>query len=161
MEQINLYKLVLDNWYWNRFNNIKEFQRTLNKLNTGMSNIQFTQTLRTIQMNLGRIQGATTAILNFIKEHKDLNIAYIGPNQNSLFDFEFKLKEFYPDYQNSSKIKLYSYNNLVGSRINDDVDIVFIDVASYIANEDKLYLETLLSNLNYSYNKNQWIIKFG
>ena len=160
MQQINLYKLVLDNWYWNRFNSIRDYQKTIIHLNS-MSPISFTRDFRTIQMNLGRQQGATTAILDFIKEHKDLNIVYIGPNKRCLINFESELKEFFNDYKTSSKIKLYSCNNLKGCSIHNNVDIVFIDVSSYIANEDKVYLETLLSNLNYSYNKNQWIIKFG
>lgn len=159
MQQINLYKLVLDNWYWNRFNSIRDYQKTIIHLNS-MSPISFTRDFRTIQMNLGRQQGATTAILDFIKEHKDLNIVYIGPNKHCLINFESELKEFFNDYKTSSKIKLYSCNDLKGCSIYN-VDIVFIDVASYIANEDKVYLETLLSNLNYSYNKNQWVIKFG
>ena len=160
MEQINLYKLVLDNWYWNRFNSIRDYQKTIIHLNS-MSPSSFTKDFRTIQMNLGRQQGATTAILDFIKEHKDLNIVYIGPNKHCLSNFESDLKEFYSDYKTSSKIKLYSYDNLKGCNIYSNIDIVFIDVVSYMTDRDKVYLETLLSNLNYSYNKNQWVIKFG
>ena len=65
MQQINLYKLVLDNWYWNRFNNIRDYQKTIIALND-MSTVSFTRDFRTIQMNLGRRQGASTAIINFI-----------------------------------------------------------------------------------------------
>ena len=93
MQQINLYKLVLDNWYWNRFNSISDYQKTILALN-GMSNIGFTRDFRTIQINLGRCQGASTAIQEFIKDHLDLNIIVILPNRSHL------------DYFKSNNLKL-------------------------------------------------------
>ena len=153
MEQINLYKLVLDNWYWNRFNSISNYQKTIIAMN-GMSNIGFTEDFRTIRMNLGRRQGASTAIQEFIKDHLDLNIIVIFPNQSHLDYFKSNNLKF-----NTSKLKLYSSKNMRGITIQNDVDIVFIDVASYTDHEE--VLEASLSQLNSSYNKNQWVIKFG
>ena len=81
MQQINLYKLVLDNWYWNRFNSISNYQKTIIALNS-MFTVNFTKDLRTLEMNLSRQQGASKAIVNFIKEHQDLNITLIVDNMN-------------------------------------------------------------------------------
>ena len=146
--------MVLDNWYWSRFNNIKDYQKTVIALNTGMSNTGFTQELRTIQMNLGRRQGASTAIMQFIKEHVDLNIVLIVPNQSILNWFKTDL-----GISNSNKLKLYSAEDIKNIIFESHIDIIFIDVATYI--KDKLFLENSLSALNSLSNKNQWVIKFG
>ena len=95
MEQINLYKLILDNWYWNRFNSIRDYQKTIIALND-MSFVSFTKDLRTIEMNLGRQQGASKAIVNFIKEHQDLNITLISAFNykcNNFIDYSLNLKQ--------------------------------------------------------------------
>ena len=108
MEQINLYKLVLNDWYWNRFNNISNYQKTIINLNS-MSTANFTRDLRTIEMNLGRQQGATIAIATFIKEHQDLNITLIVYNTNLLKDMQFNLKDL-----PNEKLKIYTKKDLRG-----------------------------------------------
>lgn len=152
MEQINLYKLVLDNWYWNRFNSISNYQKTIIHLNS-MSTANFTKDLRTIEMNLSRCQGATIAIATFIKEHQDLNITLIVANTMLLKDMESNLKDF-----PNEKLKIYTKKHLRGLRIENKTDIVFIDTAAYTYDDE---VSMYLYNLNSDYNKNQWVIKFG
>ena len=152
MEQINLYKLVLDNWYWNRFNNISNYQKTIINLNS-MSTANFTRDLRTIEMNLSRQQGATIAIAAFIKEHQDLNITLIVANTMLLKDMESNLKDF-----PNENLKIYTKKRLKGRRVENKTDIVFIDTATYTC-DDEVF--RYFYNLNSDYNKNQWIIKFG
>lgn len=152
MQQINLYKLVLDNWYWNRFNSISNYQKTIINLNS-MSTANFTRDLRTIQMNLGRQQGASTAIVNFIKEHQDLNITLIVGNMMLLKDMQSNLKDF-----PNEKLKIYTKKDLRGRCIENKTDIVFIDTAAYTYDDE---VSMYLYNLNSDYNKNQWVIKFG
>ena len=152
MEQINLYKLVLDNWYWNRFNSISNYQKTIINLNS-MSTANFTRDLRTIEMNLGRQQGATIAIAAFIKEHQDLNITLIVANTMLLKDMESNLKDF-----PNEKLKIYTKKHLRGLLIENKTDIVFIDTAAYTYEDE---VSMYLYNLNSDYNKNQWVIKFG
>ena len=152
MQQINLYKLVLDNWYWNRFNSIRDYQKTIIHLNN-MSTANFTKDLRTIQMNLGRQQGASTAIVNFIKEHQDLNITLILDNMNLLKDVQFDLKDV-----SNEKLKIYTKKHLRGLHVENKTDIVFIDTATYTYDDE---VSMYLYNLNSDYNKNQWVIKFG
>ena len=152
MEQINLYKLVLDNWYWNRFNSISDYQKTIIHLNN-MSTVNFTKDLRTLEMNLGRGQGASKAIVNFIKEHQDLNITLIVANTMLLKDMESNLKDF-----PNEKLKIYTKKHLRGLRIENKTDIVFIDTAAYTYDDE---VSMYLYNLNSDYNKNQWVIKFG
>ena len=152
MQQINLYKLVLDNWYWNRFNSIRDYQKTIIHLNS-MSPSSFTKDFRTIQMNLGRGQGATTAIINFIKEHQDLNITLILDNMNFLKDVQFDLKDL-----PNKKLKIYIKKHLRGLHVENKTDVVFIDTASYTYDDE---VSMYLYNLNSDYNKNQWVVKFG
>lgn len=152
MEQINLYKLVLDNWYWNRFNSISNYQKTIIHLNS-MSTANFTKDLRTIEMNLGRCQGATIAIATFIKEHQDLNITLIVDNMMLLKDMQSNLKDL-----PNEKLKIYTKKHLRGLRIENKTDIVFIDTAAYTYDDE---VSMYLYNLNSDYNKNQWVIKFG
>ena len=152
MQQINLYKLVLDNWYWNRFNSISDYQKTIIALN-GMSTVSFTRDFRTIQMNLGRGQGASTAIINFIKEHQDLNITLIVDNMNLLKDMQFNLKDL-----PNEKLKIYTKKHLRDLHVENKTDIIFIDTASYTYDDE---VSMYLYNLNSDYNKNQWVIKFG
>ena len=152
MQQINLYKLVLDNWYWNRFNSISDYQKTIIPLNS-MSFVSFTKDLRTLEMNLGRQQGASTAIINFIKEHQDLNITLIVDNMNLLKDMQFNLKDL-----PNEKLKIYTKKHLRGLHVENKTDIIFIDTASYTYDDE---VSMYLYNLNSDYNKNQWVIKFG
>ena len=152
MQQINLYKLVLDNWYWNRFNSIRDYQKTIIALN-GMSNVEFTRDFRTIQMNLGRCQGASTAIQEFIKDHQDLNITLILDSMNFLKDIQFNLKDV-----SNEKLKIYTKKDLRGLHVGNKTDVVFIDTASYTYDDE---VSMYLYNLNSDYNKNQWVIKFG
>lgn len=152
MQQINLYKLVLDNWYWNRFNSIRDYQKTIIHLNS-MSFVSFTKDLRTIEMNLGRQQGASTAIINFIKEHQDLNITLILDNMHLLKNAQFDLKDV-----SNEKLKIYTKKHLRGLHIENKTDIIFIDTASYTYDDE---VSMYLYNLNSDYNKNQWVIKFG
>ena len=152
MQQINLYKLVLDNWYWNRFNSISNYQKTIIHLNS-MSTASFTRDFRTIQMNLGRCQGATIAIATFIKEHQDLNITLIVDNMMLLKDMQYNLKDL-----PNEKLKIYTKKHLRGLRIENKTDIVFIDTAAYTYDDE---VSMYLYNLNSDYNKNQWVIKFG
>ena len=151
MQQINLYKLVLDNWYWNRFNSIRDYQKTIIALN-GMSNVEFTRDFRTIQMNLGRCQGASTAIQEFIKDHQDLNITLIVDNMNLLKDMQFNLKDL-----PNEKLKIYTKKHLRGLHVENKTDIIFIDTATYTYDDE---VSRYLYNLNSDYNKNQWVIKF-
>ena len=152
MQQINLYKLVLDNWYWNRFNSIRDYQKTIIHLNS-MSFVSFTKDLRTIKMNLGRQQGASTAIINFIKEHQDLNITLILDNMHLLKNAQFDLKDV-----SNEKLKIYTKKHLRGLHVENKTDVVFIDTASYTYDDE---VSMYLYNLNSDYNKNQWVIKFG
>ena len=152
MQQINLYKLVLDNWYWNRFNSIRDYQKTIIHLNS-MSFVSFTKDLRTIEMNLGRQQGVSTAIVNFIKEHQDLNITLIVDNMNLLKDMQFNLKDL-----PNEKLKIYTKKHLRGLHVENKTDIIFIDTATYTYDDE---VSMYLYNLNSDYNKNQWVIKFG
>ena len=152
MQQINLYKLVLDNWYWNRFNSISNYQKTIIHLNS-MSTVSFTKDLRTLEMNLGRGQGATTAIAEFIKEHQDLNITLIVDNMMLLKDMQSNLKDL-----PNEKLKIYTKKHLRGLRIENKTDIVFIDTAAYTYDDE---VSMYLYNLNSDYNKNQWVIKLG
>lgn len=152
MQQINLYKLVLDNWYWNRFNSIRDYQKTIIHLNS-MSFVSFTKDLRTIEMNLGRQQGASTAIINFIKEHQDLNITLILDNMHLLKNAQFDLKDV-----SNEKLKIYTKKHLRGLHVENKTDVVFIDTASYTYDDE---VSMYLYNLNSDYNKNQWVIKFG
>ena len=152
MQQINLYKLVLDNWYWNRFNSISDYQKTIIHLNS-MSFVSFTKDLRTIEMNLGRQQGASKAIINFIKEHQDLNITLIVDNMNLLKDMQFNLKDL-----PNEKLKIYTKKHLRGLHVENKTDIIFIDTATYTCDDE---VSMYLYNLNLDYNKNQWVIKFG
>lgn len=152
MQQINLYKLVLDNWYWNRFNSISNYQKTIINLNS-MSTASFTKDLRTLEMNLGRGQGATTAIAEFIKEHQDLNITLIVDNMMLLKDMQSNLKDL-----PNEKLKIYTKKHLRGLRIENKTDIVFIDTAAYTYDDE---VSMYLYNLNSDYNKNQWVIKLG
>ena len=130
MQQINLYKLVLDNWYWNRFNSIRDYQKTIIHLNS-MSFVSFTKDLRTIEMNLGRQQGASTAIINFIKEHQDLNITLILDNMHLLKNAQFDLKDV-----SNEKLKIYTKKHLRGLHIENKTDIIFIDTASYTCDDE-------------------------
>ena len=125
MQQINLYKLVLDNWYWNRFNSISNYQKTIIHLNS-MSFVSFTKDLRTIEMNLGRQQGATIAIATFIKEHQDLNITLIVDNMILLKDMQSNLKDL-----PNEKLKIYTKKHLRGLHVENKTDIIFIDTAAY------------------------------
>ena len=152
MEQINLYKLVLDNWYWNRFNSVSNYQKTIIHLNS-MSTAAFTKDLRTIEMNLSRQQGATIAIATFIKEHQDLNITLIVDNMNLLKDMQFNLKDL-----PNEKLKIYTKKHLRGLHVENKTDIIFIDTATYTCDDE---VSMYLYNLNSDYNKNQWVIKFG
>ena len=152
MEQINLYKLVLDNWYWNRFNSISDYQKTIIHLNS-MSTVNFTKDLRTLEMNLGRQQGATIAIATFIKEHQDLNITLILDNMHLLKNAQFDLKDV-----SNEKLKIYTKKHLRGLHVENKTDVVFIDTASYTYDDE---VSMYLYNLNSDYNKNQWVIKFG
>ena len=152
MEQINLYKLVLDNWYWNRFNSISNYQKTIINLNS-MSFVSFTKDLRTIEMNLSRGQGATTAIAEFIKEHQDLNITLIVDNMMLLKDMQSNLKDL-----SNEKLKIYTKKHLRGLCIENKTDIIFIDTAAYTYDDE---VSMYLYNLNSDYNKNQWVVKFG
>ena len=152
MQQINLYKLVLDNWYWNRFNSISNYQKTIIHLNS-MSTVSFTRDFRTIQMNLGRGQGASTAIVNFIKEHQDLNITLILDGTHLLKNAQFDLKDV-----SNEKLKIYTKKHLRGLHVENKTDIIFIDTATYTYDDE---VSMYLYNLNSDYNKNQWVIKFG
>ena len=152
MEQTNLYKLVLDNWYWNRFNSISNYQKTIIHLNS-MSTANFTKDLRTLEMNLGRGQGATTGIAEFIKEHQDLNITLIVDNMMLLKDMQSNLKDF-----PNEKLKIYTKKHLKGLRVENKTDIIFIDTAAYTYDDE---VSMYLYNLNSDYNKNQWVVKFG
>ena len=152
MQQINLYKLVLDNWYWNRFNSISEYQKTIIHLNS-MSFVSFTRDLRTLEMNLSRQQGATRAIVDFIKEHQNLNIILILDGTHLLKNAQFDLKDV-----SNENLKIYTKKHLKGRRVENKTDIVFIDTATYTCDDE---VSRYLYNLNSDYNKNQWIIKFG
>ena len=60
------------------------------------------------------------------------------------------------------KIKFGTYKNLRNPDIQNNVDIVFLDVASSVlSGEDKHILARYISPLNTDYNKNQWVVKFG
>ena len=152
MQQINLYKLVLDNWYWNRFNSISNYQKTIIHLNS-MSTASFTRDFRTIQMNLGRCQGATIAIATFIKEHQDLNITLIVDGTHLLKNAQFDLKDV-----SNEKLKIYTKKHLRCLHVENKTDIIFIDTATYTCDYEVF---KYLSNLNSDYNKNQWVIKLG
>ena len=152
MQQISLYKLVLDNWYWNRFNSISDYQKTIIHLNS-MSFVSFTRDLRTLEMNLSRQQGATRAIVDFIKEHQNLNIILILDGTHLLKNAQFDLKDV-----SNENLKIYTKKHLKGRRVENKTDIVFIDTATYTCDDE---VSRYLYNLNSDYNKNQWIIKFG
>lgn len=157
MEQLNLYKFILNQFYYTRFNNIKDYQKTIVHLNSSWSG-EFTREFRTISVNLGRQQGATTALIEFIKEHPELNIVIIFPNNLLLNNCKIDLEYSGFDFK-TNKLKLYNSDNMKGRSFEETVDIVFIDVVSYIENKEEL--EECLSKLNSRYNKNQWVVKFG
>lgn len=156
MEQLNLYKFILNQFYYTRFNNIKDYQKTIVHSDSSWSG-DFTRDFRTISVNLGRQQGATTALIEFTKKHPELNIVIIFPNNLLLNDCKIDLEYSGLDFTN--KLKLYSSDNMKGRYFEETVDIVFIDVVSYVENKEEL--EKCLSNLNSRYNKNQWVVKFG
>lgn len=161
MKQTNIYSLILNDWYWNKFNSIKNYQNSILNLNNN-SYGGFTRDFRTIQVNLGRAQGATTAIADFINEHRDLNFIYITCHNIALDLFKSSLFNFDKDFESKVKIKFNIYKNLRGFNTQNNVDIVFLDVASsVISDEEQHILKGYLSSLNSDYNKNQWIIKFG
>ena len=153
MEQINLYKLVLDNWYWNRFNSIRDYQRTIINLNS-MSTANFTRDLRTLEMNLGRGQGATTAIAEFIKEHPDLKILCVFNSKSFMAHF----KNTYDIRESKKLILSYSDLNCIRGDAVNSYDIVFLDSASILNTTN---IQPFINQLNSSFNKNQWVVKFG
>lgn len=161
MKQTNIYSLILNDLYWNKFNSIKNYQSSILNLNNN-SYSGFTKDFRTIQVNLGRAQGATTAIADFINEHRDLNFIYITCHNRALDLFKSFLFNADKDFESKVKIKFNTYKNLRGFTIQNDVDIVFLDVASsVVSDEDRHILARYISPLNSEYNKNQWVIKFG
>lgn len=149
----NLYKLVLNDWYYNRFNSVRDYQKTITYLNN-LSFKSFTESFRTIEMNLGRQQGATTAISEFMKEHPDLKILCVFSSKPFISHFknEYNIRE-------SEKLILVSEDltYIRGDAVNS-YDIVFLDSANILNTTN---IQPFINQLNSSFNKNQWIIKFG
>ena len=92
-------------------------------------------------------------LINFIKEHQDLNITLILDNMHLLKNAQFDLKDV-----SNEKLKIYTKKHLRGLHVENKTDVVFIDTASYTYDDE---VSMYLYNLNSDYNKNQWVIKFG
>lgn len=149
----NLYAMVLDDWYRNRFNDYTEVKRTSELMRRFGSPLNFLKEQRSLSMNLGRQQGATTAIADFIKQHPELDIRIIFPNTASAKYFS---RRYSIDIK---KHKLFRGMDV------EKIDIIFIDVASYrymctTKDKEDLY-HSIISCLNTGFNTNQWLISFG
>ena len=77
----NLYSQILDTWYQERFNNYTEVKRTSEFKKIFNNSSEFLRDHRRLSISLGRQQGASTAIANFIKEHAELDIRIIFSNK--------------------------------------------------------------------------------
>ena len=148
----NLYSLVLDTWYQERFNNYAEVKRTSEFKKVWDNPFEFLRDYRSLSINLGRQQGASTAIARFIKEHPELNIRVIFANQILSRDFV-----------NNHHIDINKHKLFRGMDV-EKIDIIFVDDSSYrymFTTKDKEdFYYSIISQLNTRSNTNQWLIKF-
>ncbi len=150
--ETNLYTLILDNWYQERFNNYTQVKRTAEFKTIYDNSFEFLREQRSLSINLGRQQGASTAIARFIKAHPELNIKIIFANQTLA-------KCFADDHSiDISKHKLFR-----GIEV-EKIDIIFVDDASYRYMFTNKYKEnfyySVIDQLNTRSNTNQWLISF-
>lgn len=148
----NLYTLVLDNWYQDIFNNYTEVKRTSEFKRVFSNSSEFLRDHRKLSINLGRQQGASTAIAKFIKEHPELNIKIIFANQILAKDFSY-----------NHQINIDKYKLFKGMDV-EKIDIIFVDDSSYrymftTEKQEDFYAE-IISKLNTRNNINQWLISF-
>lgn len=148
----NLYTFILNNWYQERFNNYTQVKRTAEFKKICNNSFEFLREQRSLSINLGRQQGASTAIANFIKEHPELNIKIIFAN-------EILARSFADTYRiDVNKHKLFK-----GIEV-EKIDIIFVDDASYrymFTTKDKEnFYYSVISQLNIRTNTNQWLISF-
>ena len=148
----NLYSQILDTWYQERFNNYTEVKRTSEFKKIFNNSSEFLRDHRRLSISLGRQQGASTAIANFIKEHPELDIRIIFANQ-------ILAKEFSSKYHiDISKHKLFR-----GIEV-EKIDIIFVDDSSYrymFTTKDKEdFYYSIINQLNTRSNTNQWLISF-
>lgn len=148
----NLYTLILDNWYQERFNNYTQVKRTSQFKRTCSNSFEFLREQRSLSINLGRQQGASTAIANFIKAHPELNIKIIFAN-------EILARCFVDNHRiDINKHKLFRGIDV------EKIDIIFVDDSSYrymFTTKDKEDFYTdIISQLNTRSNANQWLISF-
>ena len=148
----NLYSLVLDTWYQERFNNYAEVKRTSEFKKVWDNPFEFLRDYRSLSINLGRQQGASTAIARFIKEHPELNIKIIFANEILSRDFV-----------NNHHIDINKHKLFRGMDV-EKIDIIFVDDSSYrymFTTKDKEdFYYSIISQLNTRSNTNQWLIKF-
>ena len=148
----NLYTLILDNWYQERFNNYAQVKRTSEFSRIFNNSAEFLKEQRSLSINLGRQQGASTAIANFIKAHPELNIRIIFAN-------EVLAKCFADNHSiDISKHKLFK-----GIEV-EKIDIIFVDDSSYRHMFTTKYKEnfyySVINQLNTHSNTNQWLVSF-
>lgn len=148
----NLYTFILNNWYQERFNNYTEVKRTSEFKKICSNSFEFLRDHRRLSISLGRQQGASTAIANFIKEHPELNIRIIFAN-------EILARSFADTYRiDVNKHKLFK-----GIEV-EKIDIIFVDDASYryifTTKEKEDFYYSVISQLNIRTNTNQWLISF-
>ena len=148
----NLYTLILDNWYQERFNNYIQVKRTSEFKRIFNNSVEFLRDYRSLFISLGRYQGASTAIANFIKEHPELNIRIIFAN-------EILTKSF----ANTHRIDINKHKLFKGIEV-EKIDIIFVDDASYrymFTTKDKEnFYYSIINQLNTRSNTNQWLISF-
>lgn len=148
----NLYSLVLGNWYHERFNDYTQVKKSSEFRKYYYSHSDFLRAHRSLHMNLGRQQGATTAIANFIKKHPELNIRVV-------FAKELLAKEFARNHD----IDISKHKLSIGMNV-ESIDIIFMDDDSYRRQFTSAYQEdiyqSIISRLNTGVNANQWLISF-
>ena len=148
----NLYSQILDTWYQERFNNYTEVKRTSEFKKIFNNSSEFLRDHRSISINLGRQQGASTAIAKFIKEHPELNIRVIFAN-------EILARSFADTYC----IDINKHKLFTGIEV-EKIDIIFVDDSSYrymFTTKDKEdFYYFIISQLNTRSNTNQWLISF-
>lgn len=148
----NLYTLVLDNWYRDRFNNYTEVKRTSEFKRVFSISSEFLRDHRKLSINLGRQQGASTAIAKFIKEHPELNIKIIFANQILAKEFSYK-----------HQINIDKYKLFKGMDV-EKIDIIFVDDSFYrymfTTQKQENFYADIISKLNTRNNINQWLISF-
>lgn len=151
---VNFYKLLLDSLVPSLISN-DTYNKSLKEIRYSyISNENFNRSFRIYSLNLGRRQGASTAIKEYIKQNPDLNFLLITSPVMHKAQFE-------KDLINCKNYIICSQkDSLVGRILSSDI-VIFDDYELLTSNKKYKELDDLILNKLNDRNKiNQVYVKF-